>query len=204
VFELVKGSNTITTLASFDGTDGANPVSGVIADSSGNLYGTTLFGGPSDLGTVFELARSTGRLTALASFNGTNGRRPYDNLVMDSSGNLYGSAWRGGAHQVGAVFEVTAASSVAGRQTGTAGAPPAGPTALPASTAGVSDLPADVAPVLPSAGAGLGSDGTRANSGTAARALAATKDRAPGSGTSGGRSWFTPPVIVAPGADNDS
>ena len=41
VFELAEGSGTITTLASFNDTDGADPRAGLIMDSSGNLYGTT-------------------------------------------------------------------------------------------------------------------------------------------------------------------
>ncbi len=45
----------------------------LIMDSSGNLYGTTLMGGASSVGTVFELAHGSGTITTLASFNGTNG-----------------------------------------------------------------------------------------------------------------------------------
>ncbi len=108
VFELPQGSATITALASFDGTHGANPFAGVIMDSSGNLYGTTYFGGTSDDGTVFELPRGSATITALASFNGTNGADPYAGVVMDSSGNLYGTTESGGASNDGTVFEVTA------------------------------------------------------------------------------------------------
>ncbi len=45
-------------------------------DSSGNLYGTTEDGGGSSDGTVFELAKGSGTITTLASFNGTNGEIP--------------------------------------------------------------------------------------------------------------------------------
>jgi uncharacterized repeat protein (TIGR03803 family) len=57
VFQVVKGSQTITALASFNGlgTDGAIPYGGLIRDSSGNLYGTTEAGGVANSGTVFEL-----------------------------------------------------------------------------------------------------------------------------------------------------
>ena len=47
VFELAQGSGTITTLASFNSTDGLDPHAGLIMDSSGNLYGTTAGGGAS-------------------------------------------------------------------------------------------------------------------------------------------------------------
>jgi uncharacterized repeat protein (TIGR03803 family) len=96
VFEVAKGSETITTLASFNGTNGAEPHSGLIMDSSGSLYGTTYGGGASGLGTVFEVAKGSGTITTLASFNGKNGEGPYGGLIMDSSGDLYGTTSEGG------------------------------------------------------------------------------------------------------------
>jgi uncharacterized repeat protein (TIGR03803 family) len=106
VFELAHGSNTITTLASFNGTNGAFPECALIIDSSGNLYGTTADGGASGHGTVFDLAQGSGTISTLASFNVTNGDHPTDGVVMDSSGNLYGTALFGGASGDGTVFEV--------------------------------------------------------------------------------------------------
>jgi uncharacterized repeat protein (TIGR03803 family) len=108
VFELAHGSGTITTLASLNGTDGANPNAGLIVDSSGNLYATTLNGGASGDGTVFEVAHGSGTITTLASFNGTDGAHPYneEGLIMDSSGNLYGTTESGGASGDGTVFEL--------------------------------------------------------------------------------------------------
>jgi uncharacterized repeat protein (TIGR03803 family) len=92
VFELAHGSAMITTLASFDGSNGSSPsYGGVVIDSNGNLYGTTVAGGGSDEGTVFEIVRGSGTVTTLASFTGTNGSNPYAGVVVDGSGNLYGS-----------------------------------------------------------------------------------------------------------------
>jgi len=79
---------SLTALASFNGTNGANPHDALIMDSSGNLYGTAQIGGASGDGTVFELAHGSQTITTLASFNGTNGKNPYAGLIMDSGGNL--------------------------------------------------------------------------------------------------------------------
>jgi len=110
VFELAHGSHTITTLASFNGTDGANSRTGLTMDSSGNLYGTTDAGGASNKGTVFEIAKGSGTITTLASFNGTNGAGPMAGLIMDSSGNLYGTTALGGNDGGGTVFELAKGS----------------------------------------------------------------------------------------------
>jgi uncharacterized repeat protein (TIGR03803 family) len=79
-------------------------------DSSGNLYGTSSVGGASGDGTVFELAKASGTITALASFNGVDGANPYGGLVMDSTGSLFGTTFGGGfappVSSVGTIFEV--------------------------------------------------------------------------------------------------
>jgi uncharacterized repeat protein (TIGR03803 family) len=110
VFELAHGQRTITYLAFFNGTNGANPIGGVIMDSSGNLYGTASSGGASKDGTVFELAHGAHQITALASFNGTSGSKPDASLIMDSSGNLFGTTTGGGASKDGTVFELAQGS----------------------------------------------------------------------------------------------
>ena len=93
IFELAKGSNTDTVLASFDDTDGEYPEDSLIMDSAGNLYGTAESGGASGDGTIFELAKGSSTITVLASFTGSNGANPFGRLVMDSSGNVYGTTW---------------------------------------------------------------------------------------------------------------
>jgi uncharacterized repeat protein (TIGR03803 family) len=110
VFELAQGSGRITTLAYFIGTNGAYPFGGVVMDSSGNLYGTTAGSESTNDGTVFELAQGSGTITTLARFNGTNGQNPDAGLIMDSSGNLYGTTFLGGADGDGTVFELAQGS----------------------------------------------------------------------------------------------
>jgi uncharacterized repeat protein (TIGR03803 family) len=82
-------------LHTFAGSDGANPAAGLIADSSGNFYGTTTGGGIHGEGAVFELApNGSGGYTesVLYSFaGGKDGAVPEDALVRDSAGDLYGT-----------------------------------------------------------------------------------------------------------------
>src|SRR5262249_53881189 len=110
VFEVAAGSGTITTLASFKIGNASCTETELILDSSGNLFGTAAFGGASGLGTVFEVASGSGTITSLASFDQTNGAYPYAGLVLDSSGNLFGTTQQGGSYGYGTVFEVAAGS----------------------------------------------------------------------------------------------
>ena len=117
VFELTSsagGTWTETVLHNFvnDGTDGFLPVSNLIFDAAGNLYGTTNGGGAYKFGIVFKLMSSVGGSwteTVVHNFNnnGTDGTTPQSNLIFDAAGNLYGVASQGGAHGGGTVFEIT-------------------------------------------------------------------------------------------------
>ncbi|PYX48380.1 MAG: hypothetical protein DMG79_11885 [Acidobacteria bacterium] len=77
------------------------PVAGVISDASGNLYGTTFYGGANGVGMVFELSPGTSgwKETVLHSFNvdGTDGFWITGGLVFDAAGNLYGTTEFGGS-----------------------------------------------------------------------------------------------------------
>jgi uncharacterized repeat protein (TIGR03803 family) len=110
VFEIKAGSGAVTTLAFFNGTDGAVLAGGVVEDSSGNLFGTADEGGAYGDGTVFEIKAGSGAVTTLASFDGANGASPRGTLVEDSSGNLFGAASTSGADGYGTVFEIKAGS----------------------------------------------------------------------------------------------
>jgi uncharacterized repeat protein (TIGR03803 family) len=112
VFEL-SGANhlTLTTLANFSGGNGSLPECILHADPAGNLYGTTLYGGTNNDGTVFELSGTNHQtLTTLANFNGANGQKPFGGLVSDAAGNLYGTTDLGGADGDGTIFELSGAN----------------------------------------------------------------------------------------------
>jgi uncharacterized repeat protein (TIGR03803 family) len=111
VFEIPKGASSAMPVAYFDGTNAAEPDGRLVLDASGNLYGTTLVGGPSGDGTVFEVPSGSTKLLTVADFNGTNGEVPFGGLTIDGAGNLYGTTQLGGAYGYGTVFEVAAGSS---------------------------------------------------------------------------------------------
>lgn len=116
----IRASGAETVLHQFSGPDGAKPIGALIGDASGNLYGTTSAGGAHNAGTVFELVytRSGYTDTVLHSFTGEgDGGTPTSALVMDASGNLYGTAELGGAGSClgpgsgcGVVFELVKSS----------------------------------------------------------------------------------------------
>jgi uncharacterized repeat protein (TIGR03803 family) len=121
IFQL-DPSGTLTVLHSFTGgSDGQRPVTGLLADAAGNLYGTTGGGGDGGYGTVFQLD-SSGTLTVLYSFTGgTDGRNPDSGLIADAAGNLYGTINQGGdlascnspnTHGCGTVFQLTPPGSL--------------------------------------------------------------------------------------------
>jgi uncharacterized repeat protein (TIGR03803 family) len=109
VWEVAQGSNTITTLASFNGANESNPLGGVALDAQGNLYGTTQ--GTNGLGTVWEVANGSNAVTILATFNGSNGSYVYGTVAVGADGNIYGTAAQGGANKLGTVWEVVKGSN---------------------------------------------------------------------------------------------
>jgi len=106
---MITPSGVLTTLVSFNNTNGANPLAGLVQGSDGNFYGTTQFGGDCDCnaGTVFQVTPA-GVLTSLVSFDSATGEEPLSGLIQGSDGNFYGTAYFGGASGInkGVAFQV--------------------------------------------------------------------------------------------------
>ena len=96
------------------GTDGAQPIGGVVLDSAGNLFGTTSLGGDFGNGTLFEAKRSGHTWTERVIYSFTGGSdavNPVAGVTLDTQGNLYGTSSFGGANGVGAVYKLTRSNS---------------------------------------------------------------------------------------------
>ena len=109
IFKIAPGSQTITDLFQFNGTNGADPES-LVADQAGNLFGVTEAGGNLGNGTIFEFPKGSNSIITLATFNGTNGNEPMG-LIMDAAGDIFGTTFDGGQDNDGVIFELPAGSS---------------------------------------------------------------------------------------------
>ncbi len=105
-------AQTVTTLASFTGSNGSDPLfAPLLQGSDGNLYGTTSGGGAHGHGTVFKVTTG-GTIKTLYSFCAksgcADGSAPYAGLIQAKDGNFYGTTEAGGINNAGTVFKITA------------------------------------------------------------------------------------------------
>jgi uncharacterized repeat protein (TIGR03803 family) len=109
VFKMTS-KGELTTLVSFENSDGANPAGGLTLGTDGNFYGTTSSGGERGAGTVFKVTLE-GTLTVLASFDRINGDSPRAALTEGVDGNFYGTTAQGGTG-LGTIFKITPSGAV--------------------------------------------------------------------------------------------
>jgi uncharacterized repeat protein (TIGR03803 family) len=114
-----NGAGTVYEMSLSDGrwgeevlyslTTGGESYASLARDAAGNLYGTTCDGGVDHSGSVFKLTPlgDSWTETDLHDFNVSDGACPMGNVILDSSGNIYGTTFDGGAHGWGTVFEIT-------------------------------------------------------------------------------------------------
>jgi uncharacterized repeat protein (TIGR03803 family) len=119
VYELTPstgGAWKETAIHNFGGTGGSQPLAGVVIDTAGNVYGTTLNGGnehtscsTTGCGVVYELTPVAGggwTESVLLAFDYSDGGHPTGTLIFDAAGNIYGTTADGGTGVFGTVFEI--------------------------------------------------------------------------------------------------
>jgi len=114
--QLATQAQTFTTVATFSGSNGSQPLGTLVQGKDGNFYGTTQQGGdlacgaPYGCGAVIKMTPS-GTLTVLHSFESTDGLHPEAGLVQGSDGNFYGTTIAGGPNSCpavcGTIFKIT-------------------------------------------------------------------------------------------------
>lgn len=115
VYELAdnNGAWNETVLYSFHGgSDGGNPISKLVSDAQGNLYGTTSAGGAASCGcgTIFKLTRANGTWTESVAYRFLGAPKPgfaYNSMVPDGQGSFYGATVHGGGGNDGAIYKFT-------------------------------------------------------------------------------------------------
>jgi uncharacterized repeat protein (TIGR03803 family) len=108
---VVSPGQTFKTLVNFEGPNGDQPsYTSMVQGIDGQLYGTAIYGGANNQGTVFKLT-ANGKLITLYSFcaqtNCTDGGAPAAGMVQGADGYFYGTTYSGGANNLGTVFKVT-------------------------------------------------------------------------------------------------
>jgi uncharacterized repeat protein (TIGR03803 family) len=106
VFEM-SPAGAFTDLFDFNpNTDGAGPFAALVQGTNGILYGTTVYGGASNFGTIYSIPLGSGGLSILYSFDGTSARAPGTPLAQHTDGSFYGDTAWGGSDDIGTFYSL--------------------------------------------------------------------------------------------------
>ena len=129
IFKFDSAIGSITLQDSFTGPNGAYPYAALTAAGSGIYYGTTIYGGSNDTGSIFKFDSATGSITLQDSFTGSNGADPYAALTAAGNGIYYGTTYGGGGNGFGSIFKFDSATGSITLQDSFTGSNGGGPNA---------------------------------------------------------------------------
>jgi uncharacterized repeat protein (TIGR03803 family) len=113
IFSFNPTGNVLSSLASFNDSNGNAPFASLTLGTDGLFYGTTQQGGSSGAGTIFSFNPTSNVLSSLASFNGPNGSFPSASLTLGTDGIFYGTTDFGGSNfDAGTIFSFNPTSNV--------------------------------------------------------------------------------------------
>lgn len=112
-YSFQAGAQTLEVLHHFKGSDGQVPIGGLALDSAGKIYGTTSSGGKHGQGTLFRMDPMHHSFKTLHHFKGgkRDGAGPHGEVMIDASGDLYGTTYGGGPAGAGTVFRLAGAKT---------------------------------------------------------------------------------------------
>lgn len=105
IFQFNYATNVLTGLASFDGINGDEPYAALTPAGGGLYYGTTIKGGPNNLGTIFQFNSNDNTIILKYAFDSSGGASPLSTLIPAGGGIYYGTANDGGLYGKGGIFE---------------------------------------------------------------------------------------------------
>jgi uncharacterized repeat protein (TIGR03803 family) len=100
-------AQSFSVVHSFANDDGSEPLAGLAMDARENLYGTASSGGAYGDGVVFKASRNGVEMVLHSFGHGTDGSTPESSVILDATGNLYGTTFVGGTSSAGTVFKVS-------------------------------------------------------------------------------------------------
>jgi len=106
IFEFDPDTNVYVKSIDFEGSiEGHKPSSGLVQNTNEMLYGMTNEGGIYSNGVIFELNPLTNTYTKKFDFDGFSGGKPLGDLLLTSSGKMFGTTSLGGDNNKGVIFE---------------------------------------------------------------------------------------------------
>ena len=90
-------------------TDASLPYTGLVQGPDGMLYGTTLYGGNNNKGTIYRIGLDGGNFSIIHHFNDSDGENPEGALIVGHDGELYGTTLMGGSSDRGTVYRISTA-----------------------------------------------------------------------------------------------
>jgi uncharacterized repeat protein (TIGR03803 family) len=105
----LTGQYTLLRSMGATATDASLPYTGLVQGPDNMLYGTTLYGGNNNKGTIYRIGLDGTGFSIIHHFNESDGENPEGSLIVGHDGELYGTTMMGGASDRGTIYRISTA-----------------------------------------------------------------------------------------------